>query len=339
MTETNLYELRGVRKIVESGKVILDIGCLDVPEGSVSAVVGPNGAGKSTLLKTLAFLEKPDQGEIRFRGKTVEPRDFLEIRRGVTMVDQSPLLFQGTVFKNVAYGLKVRGVPTEAWEKRVEDALSLVDLAGFAGRSVGGLSGGETQRVAIARALVFRPQVILLDEPAAGVDAARVEMLETLLREMIEKTGTSVVFSTHNLAQAYRLSGTVVHMAAGKTVRNGLENLFSGHAETREGSALVRLRCGTLVALTGDRSGPVRFTIPSSDIEIIPLSDNGHGPNRFEGSITRMEIRGTRVRMRLSGDLNLRVEMPPQRMQALGLKLGDRVAAVVPPQAVQVLES
>jgi tungstate transport system ATP-binding protein len=218
MNEQALYQLDQVRRIVQTDKVILDIDSLSLPKGELTAIVGPNGAGKSTLLKMLAFLDAPDQGCINFQGQPTGPQDFTGLRRQITMVDQAPLMFQGTVFKNVAYGLKVRGVPRDQWSGRVAEALSMVDLDGFENRSARGLSGGETQRVAIARALVFHPQVILLDEPTAGVDVARVAMIETLIKDLNTATGVSILFSTHDLAQAHRLTDRVVHLAGGKRV-------------------------------------------------------------------------------------------------------------------------
>ncbi len=216
MTGNPLYQLEHIRRIVQSNEVILDIDDLSLPQGRLTAIVGPNGAGKSTLLKILAFLDEPDQGRIRFQGRPIGSRDYIPLRRQVTLVHQAPLLFHGTVFKNVAYGLKVRGVPRKQWPGRVSEALSQVDLDGFADRSVRGLSGGETQRVAIARALVFQPQVILLDEPTAGVDVARVVMVEAFITELNAATGVSILFSTHDLDQARRLTDRVVHLAGGR---------------------------------------------------------------------------------------------------------------------------
>jgi tungstate transport system ATP-binding protein len=338
MSAASLYRLERIRRCVRDGRVILDIDYLEMPEGGLTAVVGPNGAGKSTLLKTLAFLESPDEGEIVFRGRKTDPRHYYSLRRSVTMVDQTPLLFQGTVFNNVAYGMKVRKIPRKEWEERAEESLCLVDLPDFGKRPVKGLSGGEIQRVALARALVFRPDVVLLDEPTASVDAARVEMLESLIRELNTKSGVSIVFSTHNLAQAHRLTEHVIHLSKGKIAQTGLENLYSGHMESENGRSSVRLRCGARLEVTGAASGAVRITIPASNIRIIPLSDGGQGINRFEGVITRMEIRGRKARLRLSGELSLRVEVEPEQLKNGGLTLGSRVAAVIPPEAVRILD-
>jgi tungstate transport system ATP-binding protein len=223
MTTQSLYRLDQIKRVVEEDKVILDIDSLSLPQGELTAIAGPNGAGKSTLLNLLAFLTKPDQGFIHFKGKPVRVRDFFQLRRQVTMVHQAPYLFPGSVFENVAYGLRVRSVPRQQRSHQVEEALSMVDLSGYAERAVKGLSGGETQRVAIARALVFKPLVVLLDEPTAGVDAARVDMVESLILNLCAKTDVSVLFSTHNLDQAHRLTERVIHLKNGRMVSASLD--------------------------------------------------------------------------------------------------------------------
>ncbi len=339
MSEEILYRLRGIKRVVTDGRLVLDIEDLEIPEGSLTAVVGPNGSGKTTLLTILAFLVRPEEGEIVFRGKRVEAGDEVALRRIVTMVHQAPLLFHGSVFKNVAYGLRIRRVPRSQWEGRVREALALVDLEGFERRSVKGLSGGETQRVALARSLVFRPEVVLLDEATAGVDAARVEMVETLIQDVSAKLGASIILSTHNLAQAYRLTDRVIHMSAGRVVRGGMDNLFSGHGEHENGWNFIRLRSGPRIAVPGCPPGAIRFMIPSASIDIAAAPGGGEGINRYEGTVTRMEIRGRMVRLRVAGELGLRAEMAPEEVEKRGIRLGGRVVAVVPPEAVQILDS
>ena len=224
MTRQPLYRLESVQRIVGGGRIILDIDTLSLPHGELTAIAGPNGAGKSTLLSLLAFLTHPDRGVIHFRGTPVRPRDFLRLRRQVTLVDQAPYLFPGSVLDNVAYGLKVRGISRHQRAVQVAEALSLVDLGGYANRAVKGLSGGEAQRVAIARALVFKPRVILLDEPTASIDAARMGMVEDLVINLCTTKRISIIFSTHNLAQAQRLTDRVIHLADGKCVPIGMND-------------------------------------------------------------------------------------------------------------------
>ena len=337
MNEHPLYRLDRIKRIIDGAEVILDIDSLDLPKGELTAIVGPNGAGKSTLLNLLAFLVKPDQGSIHFQGRPVRPRDYTLLRRQVTMVDQAPLLFHGTVFENVSYGLRVRKVPPREWPGRVEEALSVVDLGGFENRSVAGMSGGETQRVAIARALVFHPHVILLDEPTAGVDVARMEMVESLITDLYAAMGVSILFSTHDLSQAHRLTDRVIHLAGGKRVPDSIENLFRGHAGMDDDAGMVHLKCGTTLRTSSVHTGLVRFNIPAASVEVEPFSAREDQTNHFDSIITRMELRGTKVRLLLSGRVNLRAEMMLEDLHRKGLKLGSRVTAIVPPEAIRIV--
>ena len=160
--------LRGVQ--VERGRrTVLDIDRLDVRAGEVLAVVGPNGAGKSTLIGVLGLLEKPARGEVLFEGEPVSG-SYLAYRRRMAVVFQEPLLLDATVESNVTTGLLLRGVPRDERRDRARKWMERFGIAGLAGRSARTLSGGEAQRTSLARALVLEPEVLLLDEPFAGLD-------------------------------------------------------------------------------------------------------------------------------------------------------------------------
>ena len=166
-----MYRLDSIRKCYGSN-VALDIDELTIGEGRLYTLTGANGAGKSTLLNILAFLSPPTSGEIFYSGKRVDWNhgSMEEYRRKVTLLHQSPYLFEGTVYDNVAFGLKARGIQGEAQRRRVDKALDTAGLPGFRDRKARELSGGEAQRVAMARALVLEPEVLLLDEPLANID-------------------------------------------------------------------------------------------------------------------------------------------------------------------------
>jgi len=338
MSFSDIYRLVGIRRFARSGRPILQIEEITVPRGGLVALVGPNGAGKSTLLKLMAFLEKPDEGRIFFKRREVESSDMPRLRRTVTLVSQSPFLFRGDVFKNVAYGLKVRGVPPERWPALVAEALGTVDMDGFEHRPVNELSGGETQRVALARALVFRPEVILLDEPTAGVDAMRVEMVNEIIRRANHRLGATVVFSTHNFAQAYNLTEQVIHMSAGRIVEERMENVFHGEAHDGADGTSIRITGGKTLTVNRSCSGGLRFMIPADAIDVFPASDGPGHANRFEGTVTRLEMRSGKIRLRIDGDLRLKAEVEPEKIRRKNINIGSRVAAVVPPEAIKILE-
>ncbi|NOQ42444.1 MAG: ATP-binding cassette domain-containing protein [Desulfuromusa sp.] len=192
---------------------------LDIDRYKIHVVSGQNGAGKSTLLRILALLLKPQQGCLSFSGQPVEPPTShqLSLRRKITLVEQSPYLLQGSVFSNLAFGLKIRKISRAEQEQRIIETLPIVGLADFSQRQVKELSGGEIQRVALARALVLNPEVLLLDEPTANIDHDSLSGFEQLLRSLA-KNGMTVIMSTHDPAQAGRLNGNLIRIQAG-TVR------------------------------------------------------------------------------------------------------------------------
>jgi len=219
---TELYRLRSVTKRYGSN-VALDIGELTIAKGRLYSLTGANGAGKSTLLNILAFLAPPTSGEIFYAGKRVgrDRGSMEELRRKVTLLHQSPYLFGKTVYANVAFGLKARGIRGDEKRRIVEEALDGVGLGGFRERMAGELSGGEAQRVAMARALALRPEVLLLDEPLANIDRETVGLLETVIASL-PLLGTTVVMTTHDPAHPGRLNAESIHLERGRHVLQSL---------------------------------------------------------------------------------------------------------------------
>ncbi|NJE05873.1 phosphate ABC transporter ATP-binding protein [Thermococcus sp. M36] len=222
----SLVELRNITKSYE-GKPALDGVSLKVRKGEIFCIMGHSGAGKTTLLRILALLERPDSGEYYFDGALVSWNRPGSLRRGITMVFQTPVMFNTTVFKNVAYGLRLRGYSRAEIEQKVKDVLRLVGLEGYENRKAKTLSGGEKQRVAIARAIVLEPKLLLMDEPTANLDPTNSGIIEDIVREIAKENGTTIVFSTHNMFQAKRLADRVAHIHLGRIIEVGkTEDIF-----------------------------------------------------------------------------------------------------------------
>lgn len=184
--------------------------------GQVTTIVGVNGAGKTTLLKILAGLDSPSTGIILIRGHETNQN---ELRAYCTMVFQESVMFGASVYNNVAYGLKINGIPNQELSSRVKSALALVNLDGFEKRHARRLSSGEQQRVAMARALALGRDVLLVDEPTANLDPANAMIIERAIKDSARSR--VVLLSTHNLAQARRLSQHVIHLYRGHVVEEG----------------------------------------------------------------------------------------------------------------------
>jgi iron(III) transport system ATP-binding protein len=199
---------------------------LAVPAGEVVALLGPSGSGKTTLLRAVAGLETPHRGSI-----AIGDRVFFDAARGIDLPAEERglgLVFQSyalwphrTVFDNVAYGLKLRGVSTEEIKRRVEKTLSQIGLGHLAARYPHQLSGGQQQRVAIARALVYEPPVILLDEPLSNLDAKLREEARAWLRTLIVTLGLSAIHVTHDQVEAMAIADRIVLLDAGLIAQEG----------------------------------------------------------------------------------------------------------------------
>ncbi|MFJ9869113.1 ABC transporter ATP-binding protein [Streptomyces sp. NPDC101165] len=202
------------------GRPVLDAVDLDVAEHEVVCVLGPSGSGKSTLLRAVAGLQPLDFGRVLLDG-----RDQAAVpahRRGVGLMFQDHQLFpQRDVGGNVAFGLRMHGVPRGGRDAEVGQLLELVGLPGAAGRAVAGLSGGEQQRVALARALAPRPRLLMLDEPLGQLDRSLRERLVVELRELFGRLGTTVLAVTHDQGEAFALADRVVVMRDGRIAQSG----------------------------------------------------------------------------------------------------------------------
>ena len=195
--------------------LVLDVEHLALPAGRISAVIGPNGAGKTTLLEVLALLRRPSGGRVRLWGQTAVTGD-RRLQRRVVMVMHPGYMFRGTVWKNVLYGLRARGIRGAEARERAASALERVHLSGFARRQAASLSAGERQRVNLARALAVEPEAILLDEPTANVDADTVEVIRGLLARLRDHRQTTIVHTCPVGRRLRDITDRVVQLADGR---------------------------------------------------------------------------------------------------------------------------
>lgn len=192
----------------------------NIEKGKLVALLGPSGSGKTTLLRMIAGLENPNAGDILIDGKRVN--DVPASKRGIGFVFQNYALFRYmTVFENVAFGLELMKVPKKQIKERVSELLELTGLAGMEKRYPNQLSGGQRQRVAFARALAPNPQVLLLDEPFAAIDAKVRSELRTWLKEMVTKLGITSIFVTHDQDEAVEVSDEIIIVNHGRIEQMG----------------------------------------------------------------------------------------------------------------------
>ncbi len=259
-----------------AGRLLLDLPALSVGRGEVLAVIGPNGAGKSTLLRVIGLLDKPTAGQMRFDGQpALGPSvhiDPVGYRRRMALVFQEPLLLDTTVFDNVALGLWLRGgVSAQETTRRVEHWLSRFGITQLAQRQARTLSGGEAQRTSLARAFVLAPELLLLDEPFAGLDPPARSIIQTDVRQALAETGTTAILVTHDRDEALFFGHRVAVLIGGRLRQIGpTEEVFSrpADAEVAELVGVENVLAGRVVEAV---SGVV--TIASGDLRLAAVSD------------------------------------------------------------------
>lgn len=212
-------EVRGLNKQFGDFQAVNDVS-FEIEKGHLIGLLGPSGGGKTSILRMLAGLESPSSGDIIFHGKRVN--DLPPQERGIGFVFQNYALFKHmTVYDNVAFGLKVKGQSKEFIRERVMTLVELTGLKGFEHRYPHQLSGGQRQRVAFARALAPEPQLLLLDEPFAAIDAKIRTELRTWLKEMIERVGITSIFVTHDQEEAIEVADEIMIINKGRLEQKG----------------------------------------------------------------------------------------------------------------------
>ncbi len=329
---TNLITARGVSKAYGDLQVLEGID-LDVREGEILGIIGPSGSGKSTLLRLLDLIEPPTSGDITVLGENARDEGrSLKLRRRMGMLFQKPIVFNTSVYQNVALGLQYRRLDRRETERRVRDALKAVGLSQYITSQARDLSGGEQQRVALSRVLITQPEVLLLDEPTANLDPTSTATIERIVRAMNQEHGMTVVMNTHDLLQGQRLSNRVAVMIEGRIAQVGpprevfqsprsraiasfvgIENILRGRILSRgDDLTEVEVNGHTILSkrVVTDGTDDVDVLIRGEDIDLLREEPAGHPRDVFPGTITSIESNGPYVGMMVDcGGFSLMVRM------------------------------
>lgn len=318
-----LLEVRNIAKRFGSTDVLKNIS-LNIASGEFLTLLGESGSGKTTLLRLIAGFEPPTLGEIWMRGQRLDVLP--PYKRPVNTVFQNYALFPHLNARdNVAYGLRVKGTPAKELSGRVEEALSMVQMQGFAASRPSQLSGGQQQRIALARALVNRPQLLLLDEPLSALDANLRKQMQSELKALQREIGITFLFVTHDQEEAMALSDRIA------LLRNGaLEQVaspreiyarpatayaaqFIGQTNLLRGEIRGSIAtCGALRWPLEEADGPVIFSVRPEVIRLSVDGKRGSSEVKFRGAIRQQLYGGSSELLEVDcgGGQTLRVRIP-----------------------------
>jgi len=324
---------------------------LDVNKGEMVTLLGPSGCGKTTTLRSIAGLERPEEGDIIIDGKPMLSKGFVPpAKRGIGMVFQNYAVWPHMkVFNNIVYGLKLQRLPKRTIREKAEEVLEMVGLTGLEDRYPGQLSGGQQQRVALARALVGNPKVLLLDEPLSNLDAKLREELRFEIKSLVRRMGITSVYVTHDQAEAMVISDRIAVMDSGNVAQIGTPheiyekpanrfvadfigtmNFISGEvAEVLQETNTVYVRtefCEKLIC-TADciaETNPGKKVYASIRPEDVDVSTtfSGSGENRFKGTIVHKAYLGNFLYFFVSvNGTMIRVQVPHHLPQEEGQEI------------------
>src|SRR6476646_10032479 len=287
---TATLDVTDLRKQFSIGRPAIDGVSFAVPAGEIVVLLGPSGCGKTTTLRCVAGLEHPTSGEISIAGRLVSsPERGILVpprARDLGMVFQSYAVWPHmTVRQNVVYPLKHRDIPRGEARRMVDETLALVGLSEYADRAVVALSGGQMQRVALARSIVYRPKLLLLDEPLSNLDAKLRLRLRDDLRVILKQTGMTALYVTHDQAEAVVLGDRIGVMRDGRLLQMGTpDEIYNRPAD---------LFVANFTGATNELSGVL--VERNGDVGLIDLADGG----RLEATLLHGVRPGERVRIAL----------------------------------------
>ena len=313
--------------------------------GNRYAILGPSGCGKTTMLNIVSGLVRPSAGRILFDDKDVT--DLKTEDRNIAQVFQFPVIYNTmTVYENLAFPLRVRKIPKDEADKKIDKALSMVSLQGFASRMPGQLSGGQQQRVAVARSLVFDPQLVLMDEPLGALDKNLRESMQYEIKHIHESIGVTVVYVTHDQSEALTMSNRIAVFNDGKVQQLsspdelyekpvnsfvaefiGENNTFNGEvSDISGGKCKVKLSNAEITANPISVKSKGERTKVSLRPERALINPKDKMDNIYNGKIEEVIYHGdhTRVRINLLGNPEFILKVPNSSSN-LDIKLGNEI--------------
>jgi tungstate transport system ATP-binding protein len=357
--------------LIEFDRVVMNFGekevlkdvSFSIDEGKIFTFIGPSGSGKTTVLRLIDMLQRPTSGKILIDGTDVtklHDREKIQVRRKMSMVFQKPSPLRGSVYANIAMGLQFRKENAAEISRRVSESLELVGLEGYEARKAITLSGGEMQRVAIARAIATKPNVLLLDEPTANLDPVSTEKIESLIGDLRNRFGITVILSTHDMVQGQRLADSIAVVIDGRIGQIGtskeifyqpmnqavahmvgVEDILDGVvAENEAGLAAINVNGVRITACSVASPGtPVTLYMRPEDITFYEKdSIRSSARNMFTGRITKVVPMGPMVRLKVDAGVELTAVITQRSFEELGLALGKETELSFKASAIHVVE-
>lgn len=330
---------------------------MKIDKGDLLAIVGPSGSGKTTLLRLLDLLEEPSDGQILFDGMDTacSENERLRLRRRIGMVFQQSIMFNTSVYNNVAYPLHIRN-ETADLTRRIKEVLGLVRLTGFEERRATTLSGGEMQRVSLAQALVFEPELLLLDEPTANLDPKNATIIEQAVTRINRERKATVVISTHNMLQAENLASKAAVLREGELAEIGsvseifkkpsdflagfakLQNVYSGRAKAIEpGLALVDIGRNVEIEVVTEREGDVTLFIRPEEIIVSSSPLQSSARNTLTGRVIEVVDLDRQVQIKVDVGREVTATVTRRSFEEMKLNLGSQVYLSFKASSVQLI--
>jgi len=356
----SLLETVNLSQTVNKREILKNIN-LKVDKGEVLALIGPTGAGKTTLLRLFNSLELPSSGKIIIDGTDTSesPGARLEIRRKMAFVLQKPVVFNMSVYDNIAIGLKWRGLNKIEITEKTSNILELIGLADYGNRNARTLSGGETQRVAIARAVISEPEILLLDEPSANLDPVSSAKTEELLINIIDRYKATTIMATHDMSQGQRMADRVAVMLDGEILQTGdwhqvfntpgsrdiayfvgVENIIDGEIIFAQDELVTIKVDGAVIEAISDYpvGEKVSVCLRPEDITISTTKTSTSARNSFAGTIKNTVSFGTLTRVTIDCGFILVVLVTTRSASELNLVKGKEVFASFKATAIHVIK-